>query len=344
MTADRQLTIVEALREALTQEMRLDPNVFLMGEDLQIGSGFQVTLGMVDEFGPERIRDTPIVETGFTGAAIGAALIGMRPIIEYQFGDFIFCAMDQIVNQAAKLRYMSGGQVSVPMVIRVPTGASGRAAQHTQSIEGYFLHVPGLRLVAPATPYDAKGMMISAIRDNNPVLFFEHKMLYGSKGRDTFKGDLLKMAVPEKPYLVPLGKAAIRRKGDHLTIVGLLLTVHTALEAADRLTADGIQAEVIDLRSLSPLDMETVIRSIAKTGRILIAEEGPRTGGWSAEVAAGIASEAIGYLDAPILRVTAPDVPVPFSPVLENAVIPGVEKIVNAAQELVHPHLENDSG
>jgi acetoin:2,6-dichlorophenolindophenol oxidoreductase subunit beta len=335
--SERQLTIVEALREALTQEMRRDPSVFLMGEDLQIGSGFQVTKGLVDEFGPERIRNTPIVETGFTGAAIGASLVGMRPVIEYQFGDFIYCAADQLINQAAKLRYMSNGQVSVPIVVRIPTGAAGRAAQHSQSIEGSFYHIPGLKLVAPATPYDAKGLMISAIRDPDPVLFFEHKLLYGSKGRAVLESDLLKMDVPEELYSLPLGQANIVREGTDVTIVGLLLTVHLALQAARQLVTDRVSAEVIDLRTLTPLDIETIERSVQKTGRLVIAEEGPITGGWGAEIAARIAGDAMDYLDAPIERVAAPDVPIPFSPTLEAAVVPTAERIRSAVLCLVQP-------
>ncbi|MGA2111633.1 MAG: alpha-ketoacid dehydrogenase subunit beta [Anaerolineales bacterium] len=333
----RRLTMVEALREALSEEMRRDASVFLMGEDLQIGGGFQVTLGLVDEFGPERVRNTPLAETGFTGAAIGAALVGMRPVIEYQYGDFIFCAMDQLVNEAAKLRYMSGGQVSVPIVVRVPTGASGRAAQHAQSLEGHFLHVPGLKLVLPATPYDAKGLLIASLRDNNPVLFFEHKLLYGTQGRDTAESPLLHTEVPEGSYTVDLGRAHVVREGGDVSIVATLLMVHRSLEAAEGLAADGIEAEVIDLRTLVPLDVATILRSVEKTGRLVVAEEGPRTGGWGAEVAARVASEGVGYLNAPIERVAGPDVPVPFSPPLEAAVVPSAEQICNAVLQLMQP-------
>jgi pyruvate/2-oxoglutarate/acetoin dehydrogenase E1 component len=324
MKREPTLTLVEALREALREEMQRDEGIFLMGEDVRIGGDFTVTRGLVDEFGPERVLDTPISETGFTGAAIGAALLGMRPVIEYQYGDFIFCAMDQIVNEAAKLRYMSGGQVQVPLLIRVPTGASGRGAQHAHSIEDFFVHLSGVKLVAPAIPYDAKGLLKSAIRHDDPVLFFEHKLLYGVQGQ-----------VPEEDYTIPLGTADVKRVGSDVTIVAHLLMLHQALAAANELVAEGIEVEVIDPRTLVPLDQETIIASVKKTGRLVVVEEGNVTGGWAAEVVALVNTGAFDYLDAPIRRVAAPDTPIPFSPVLEQAVIPNKEWIKCAIRELL---------
>lgn len=336
----RQISISEAIREALREEMLRDETVFLMGEDIGIEGGFGgpfgVTKGLSEEFGHERVRDTPISESAIIGTAIGVALLGMRPVVEVQYGDFIFCAMDQVVNQAAKLRYMSGGKVKVPVVIRIPTGATRRGAQHAQSPEAFFVHVPGLKVAAPCTPYDAKGLLKTAIRDNNPVLFFEHKRLYGGKGYRGVRGGLeVVSAVPEEEYLIPFGQADIKREGDDVTIVAKLLMVHRSLSVAQKLGAEGIGLEIIDPRTLVPFDRETVIKSVRKTGRLIIVEEDTKTGGWGAEVAATISEEAIDYLDAPIKRVSALDTPIPASPPLEDYVIPNEERIIRAVKETV---------
>jgi len=336
----RKLTIAEAIREALIEEMRRDPTVFLIGEDIGIPGGwggpFTVTQGLAEKFGPERVIDTPISETGIIGVAIGSAMMGLRPVAEVQYGDFLFCAMDQIANQAAKLRYMSGGQVKIPLVVRVPTGATGRGAQHAQSLEGLFIHIPGLKVVAPSTPYDAKGLLKSSIRDDNPVLFFEHKLLYGSKGaRKERAGIEVLGEVPEEEYTIPLGVADVKRIGRDVTIVAKLLMLHRALEAAEELSKEGIEVEVIDPRTLVPFDKETVINSVKKTNRLLIVDEGPRTGGWAAEVASTVIEEAMDYLDTPIRRLCTYDVPIPFSPVLENYVIPSKDKIIQTVREML---------
>jgi pyruvate dehydrogenase E1 component beta subunit len=335
----RKITIAEAIREALREEMLRDESVFLIGEDIGIEGGFGgpfgVTKGLAEEFGHERVRDTPISESAIIGVAIGAAAMGMRPVAEVQYGDFIFCAMDQVVNQAAKLRYMSGGQVKVPMVIRIPTGATGRGAQHAQSPEAFFIHVPGLKIAVPCTPYDAKGLLKTAIRDDNPVLFFEHKLLYGGEGYRAMGGLNLVGAVPEEEYLIPFGVADIKREGDDVTILAKLLMVHRSITAAEELEKEGISAEVIDPRTLVPFDKETVIKSVKKTGRLIIVEEDTKTGGWGAEVAAIVAEEAIDYLDAPIKRVSTPDTPIPASPTLESYVIPNKERIIEAVKEIV---------
>jgi pyruvate dehydrogenase E1 component beta subunit len=261
--------------------------------------------------------------------------MGMRPVAEVQYGDFIFCAMDQIVNQAAKMRYMSGGQVKVPMVVRIPTGASGRGAQHAQSPEGFFIHVPGLKVVAPSTPYDAKGLLKTAIRDDNPVLFFEHKLLYGSKGYRAEKGGLeLVSDIPDEEYLIPFGVADVKRRGEDVTIVAKLLMVHKSYAAAEKLEKEGISVEVIDPRTLVPFDNQTILKSLEKTGRLVIVEEDTKRGGWGAEIAAMIAEEAIDYLDAPIKRVSAMDTPIP-SPPLEKYVIPDEERIIKAVKEIL---------
>ena len=328
----RTLTIVEAMREAVAQEMERDPSVFILGEDVRVGGSFLFTLGLVSRFGPERIMDMPISEVGFVGMAIGAAIQGMRPIVDFQYGEFVLEAYSQIVQEATKLNYMSGGQVKIPIVLQCPTGASGRGAQHANSVEGYFFHVPGLKIVTPATPYDAKGLLISAIRDDNPVLFLVHKHTYGSKGRVLVQSAVATGHVPPEPYTIPLGLADIKREGSDVTVVANLLMLHRALSAADELAQEGISVEVIDLRTLVPLDTDTVCRSVAKTGRLVIVEEDPRRGGWGAEVAAVVADEAIGYLDAPIKRVAAPDVPIPFSPPLEASVVPDVARIKDAVR------------
>jgi len=330
--------MAEAIREALREEMLRDEKVFLIGEDIGIEKGFGgpfgVTKGLSEEFGHERVRDTPISESAIIGVAIGAAMMGMRPVAEVQYGDFIFCAMDQVVNQAAKLRYMSGGQVKIPMVIRIPTGATGRGAQHAQSPEAFFIHVPGLKVAAPSSPYDAKGLLKTAIRDDNPVLFFEHKLLYGSKGYRSERGGIEVVGeVPEEEYLIPFGVADVKRRGDDVTILAKLIMVHKSLVAAKKLEEEGISVEIIDPRTLVPFDKETLINSIKKTGRLVIVEENTKRGGWGAEVAAIIAEEAIDYLDAPIKRVSTMDTPIPAPP-LESYVLPDEEQIIKAVKEI----------
>jgi len=339
------MTIAEALRQAIREEMRRDERVFCIGEDIGISGGFggafTVTLGLSDEFGhggldpSGRILDTPISETGLAGVAIGAAMSGLRPIADVQYGDFLFCMMDQLANQAAKMIYMSGGTIKMPLVMRAPVGATARGAQHAQSLEAFFTHIPGLKVLAPSTAYDAKGLLKSAVRDENPVLIFEHKLLYGSKGARTEKGALSPVGeVPEEEYLVPIGKGIVRREGSDVTIVGKLLTVYRALAAAELLAEDGIQAEVIDPRTLVPLDKELILASVRKTGRLVVVEEDNRTGGWAGDIAAMVAEEAFFYLDAPIKRVSAPDTPAPFAPVMEQFYVPSAERVVSAVKSL----------
>jgi pyruvate dehydrogenase E1 component beta subunit len=335
----RQISISEAIREALREEMLRDEAVFLIGEDIGIEGGFGgpfgVTKGLAEEFGHDRVFDTPISESAIIGVAIGAAMMNMRPVAEVQYGDFIFCAMDQVVNQAAKLRYMSGGQVKIPLVIRIPTGATGRSAQHAQSPESFFMNVPGLKVAAPCTPYDAKGLMKTAIRDDNPVLFFEHKLLYGGKGyRAMSGGPEVTSDVPVDEYTIPFGVADVKREGDDLTIVAKLLMVHKALSAAEKLDKEGISVEVIDPRTLVPFDKQTVINSIRKTGRLVIAEEEPKRGSWGSDVAAMVAEEAIDCLDAPIKKVSAVDTPIPAPP-LESYVLPNETHIIEAVRAML---------
>jgi pyruvate/2-oxoglutarate/acetoin dehydrogenase E1 component/TPP-dependent pyruvate/acetoin dehydrogenase alpha subunit len=334
----RRLSVAEALREGIAEEMRRDPRVFCMGEDIAVpggwGGAFTVTLGLEREF-PDRMLNTPIAELGFFGAGVGAAIVGQRPIVDVQYGDFLFLAMDQIVNNAAKLRYMSGGEAAVPLVMRAPIGATGRGAQHAQSLERYFIGVPGLKVVAASNAYDAKGLLKAAVRDDNPVLLFEHKLLYGSKGARAEPGAVDATSdVPVGDYTVPLDRAALRREGSHVTVLGWLLMLHYSLQAAERLAADGIDAEVIDVRSLAPIDYETIGASVRKTGRVVIVEEGPITGGVSAELAAGIMERLGEHLLAPVVRVASPDVPVPFTPVLEDAYRPDVPRIVAGIRSL----------
>jgi pyruvate dehydrogenase E1 component beta subunit len=317
--------------------MERDPRVFCIGEDIGVeggfGGAFTVTLGLSEEFGHDRIMDTPISEVGIAGVAIGAAMAGLRPIADVQYGDFLFCMMDQLANQAAKMTYMSGGTVCVPMVMRAPVGSTRRGSQHAQSLEAFFIHVPGLKVVAPSTAYDAKGLLKSAVRDPNPVLVFEHKLLYGSKGPRSEKGALSPIGeVPAEEYLVPIGEGIVRRKGTDVTIVGKLLTMYRALEAAEQLEAEGISAEVIDPRTLVPLDKELILESVRKTGRLVIVEEDNLTGGWAADIAAIVAEEAFFYLDAPIKRVSAPDTPAPFAPVMDEFYVPSVERVVQAVK------------
>ena len=322
----REITYLEAAREALVQEMRRDPEVFLMGEDVgAYGGAFGVSRGMLEEFGPERIRETPISEAAIAGAATGAALMGLRPVMEIMFMDFITISMNQLVNQAAKIRFMFGGKASIPMVVRAPAGSgTGAAAQHCQSLEALFMNVPGIKVVAPSTPYDVKGLLVASIRDNNPVVFMEHKLLYRTKG-----------PVPEELYTIPLGRATVKREGRDLTVVAYSIMVPRALEAAEQLAAEGIEIEVVDPRSLKPLDKETIVQSVCKTGRVLIVHEAPVTGGVGGELAAVIAgSEAFDYLDAPIRRLAGRDVPIPYNRTLERAAVPQVEDIVATARAL----------
>ena len=337
----RQMTMAEALRDGLRLAMRQDASVFLIGEDIGIpggfGGGFTVTLGLSEEFGHQRVMDTPISEIAIIGAAVGAALAGMRPVAEMQYGDFVFCGMDQVINQAAKMHYMSNGQYSVPLVLRLPVGATSRGAQHAQSSEAYFMHTPGLKVACPSNPYDAKGMLLASIWDNNPVIFLEHKLLYGGKGGRKEKGSIDPvMEVPESIYTVPLGPAAKRREGSDVTILANMLMVHRALEAASILEQEGISAEVIDVRCLAPLEMETLEDSAKKTTRVLIVEEDNSSGGWGAEVAARLGNSVFYYLDAPITRLAAPDIPVPCAPSLENAYLPSVDQIVLKVKELLY--------
>jgi pyruvate dehydrogenase E1 component beta subunit len=327
-TGTRVLTYAEALNEALREEMRRDPAVFVMGEDVAVWGGggiFGVTRGLVEEFGTERVRDTPISEEAIAAVAIGAAATGSRPVAEIMYVDFIGLAMEPIVNQAAKLRYMFGGKAKVPVVIRAQEGAGrGNAAQHSQSLEAWFCHIPGLKVVTPSTPADAKGLLKSAIRDDNPVIFLEHKVLYFSKGH-----------VPEGDYTVPLGVADIRRVGQHVTVVGVHTMVGKALLAAEQLAAEGIELEVIDPRTLVPLDEETIINSVKKTGRLIVSHEAYTRGGYGAEIITRVIEAAFDYLDAPPVRVCARDVPVPYSAVLETAALPQVDDLVVAARALV---------
>ena len=334
-TKTRQLTIVQALREAVREEMNRDEDVFVLGEDIRIGGSFLFTLGLLDEYGPDRVINTPISEAGFVGLAIGAAIQGMRPIIDFQYGDFLFTAFDQIVQQATKLRYMSGGQVKIPLVFQMPTGASGRGAQHANTMETFFFHIPGLKIVTPATPYDAKGLFKAAIRDDNPVLFCVHKHLYGSKGRPLAKSSVSQGHVPEEAYVIPLGEADIKHAGTDITVVANSIMLHRALNVAEALANEGVSVEVIDPRCLVPFDVDTVIESVKKTSRLVIVEESNERGGWGAQLAADVAGKAIGYVDAPIRRVAAPDVPIPFAPVLEKAVIPDEAQIRSAILELM---------
>ena len=325
----REITYADAIREAMCEEMRRDPTVFILGEDIGVyGGAFGVTKGMLAEFGEERVRDTPLSECAIAGAAVGAAVTGMRPIAEIMFSDFITIAMDQLVNQGAKIHYQFGGQVSVPMVLRTPGGSgTGAAEQHSQSLEAWVCHVPGLKVVIPSTPADAKGLLKSAIRDPNPVVFIEQKLLYRQKGP---------VPEPGADELIPLGKADVKRKGRDLTIVTYGRMVPRSLEAAAKLSSEGIEVEVIDIRSLVPLDRECIIESVKKTGKVMIVHEACQTGGFGGELAAVIAdSEAFFHLDAPIRRVAGLDVPIPYNPVLEANVVPTLERIIREARDLV---------
>jgi acetoin:2,6-dichlorophenolindophenol oxidoreductase subunit beta len=323
----REITYLEAVREAMSQEMRQNEDVFILGEDIGVyGGAFGVTRGMIEEFGPERVRNTPISEAAIAGAAVGSALTGMRPILELQFSDFITIAMDQMVNQAAKTRYMFGGKGKVPMVLRTPAGSgTGAAAQHSQSLEAWMAHIPGLKVIQPSTAYDAKGLLKAAIEDDNPVIFYEHKLLYKTSSD-----------VPEEPYKIEIGKADIKREGTDVTIVATAVMVQKALDAAAQLEKEGISVEVIDPRTIVPLDKETIINSVKKTGRLIVVHEAVQRGGIGGEISSVIAeSEAFDYLDAPIKRLGGKEVPIPYNPKLEKAAIPQVEDILLAVKDTV---------
>ena len=334
------LSIAEALRKAIHDEMARDPNVFCIGEDIGIpggfGGAFTVTLGLEKDF-RDRMIDTPISEIGIFGYACGAAVMGMRPIADVQYGDFLFCAMDQVANEIAKLRYMSGGKLKVPIVMRAPVGVTGRGSQHAQNLEPYFISCPGLKVVAPATAYDAVGLLRAAVRDDDPVLMFEHKLLYGSKGPRQEPGSVdASSEIPDKDYIVPIGSGIIRREGKDATIVASLLMMHFSLQAAEILAKEGIDCEVIDPRTLWPLDIDLILGSVKKTGRAVIVEESPKQGGLGAEIGMQIAENIPDYLLAPITRVAAPNTPAPFSPVMEKFYIPQPERIASAIRKLVN--------
>ena len=322
---EREITFAEAVREALAEEMRRDPRVFIIGEDVaEAGTPFKVLSGLVEEFGKDRVIDTPISEPGFSGIGVGAAMTGMRPVVDLMFGDFITLAMDQIVNQAAKVHYMSGGKLKVPMVFRTTLGATRRsAAQHSQSLHAWVSHVPGLKVVLPSTPYDAKGLLKTAIRDDNPVVFFEDKLMFKMTG-----------PVPADDYTIPFGVADVKRKGTDITIVGTSSMVQIALGAAKMLNEIGISAEVIDPRTTFPLDKQTIIESAKKTSRAIVVDEGYERYGVTAELASIIADGAFYYLDAPVKRMGAMDVPVPFSPVLEDLTVPTEQSVFEMAKQL----------
>ncbi|MBI2877113.1 MAG: alpha-ketoacid dehydrogenase subunit beta [Candidatus Tectomicrobia bacterium] len=322
----REISYAEALNEVLREEMKRDPTIFVAGEDVgAFGGVFGVTRGLLEEFGEDRVRDTPITEAAIVGCAIGAAATGMRPVIEMMFMDFMGVCLDQIVNQAAKMRYMFGGKARLPIVLRACCGAGvSAAAQHSQSLEAWFTHTPGLKVVMPSTPADAKGLLRSAIADDNPVIFLEHKLLYGKKG-----------PVPEGDYTIPLGVADVKRPGQHVTLISWSRMVDLCLSAAGSLAQEGIEAEVIDLRTLTPLDKSSLFASVEKTGKVVIVHEACLTGGYGGEVAALIADQAFDCLDAPIKRVAAPDIPVPFSPALERHYIPDAAQVLRAVREIL---------
>lgn len=322
----REITFSQAVNEALVEEMHRDEHVFIIGEDVaEAGTPFKVLAGLVDEFGTERIIDSPISEAGITGLCVGAAMTGMRPVVDIMFGDFLTLTMDQMVNQAAKIHYMSGGKLRVPMVMRTTLGATRRsAAQHSQSLHAWVSHIPGLKVVLPSTPYDAKGLLKSAIRDNNPVVFFEDKLSFQLKG-----------PVPEGEYTIPLGVADVKREGDDITLVGTSSMVDIALDAADQLAEIGISAEVVDPRTMVPLDAETLIASAKKTSRVIVIDEGYEQYGTTAEIASVIADGAFYYLDAPVKRMGAMNVPIPFSPNLEDITVPDADRVTETAKSLL---------
>ena len=322
----REITYREALREGLREEMRRDESVFLLGEDIaEFGGSYKVTQGLFEEFGPDRVRNTPISEAAIAGASLGAALLGMRPVAEYMYIDFSLLALDQIANQIAKARYMFGGKAKAALVIRTQGGA-GRSSgpHHAQSLEAWFCHIPGLKVVMPSTPYDVKGLIKASIRDDDPIIFIEHKLLYNEKG-----------SVPDEEYLIPIGKADIKREGKDVTIVATSLMVTKTLNAAERLARDGIEAEVLDPMTLVPLDEESILQSVRKTGRLVIVHEACKRAGYGAEIAAIVAEKALYDLDAPIKRVAAFNTPIPFAPKLEDFVIPDEQAIINEVRELL---------
>jgi pyruvate/2-oxoglutarate/acetoin dehydrogenase E1 component len=318
------MMIANAINNALKLEMERDPNIYLAGEDVSVGV-FGVTKGLIEQFGEKRVRDTPITESAIIGSAVGAAVCGLRPVVELMFIDFVGVCLDQIFNQAAKMKYMFGGKARLPIVVRTMYGAGGGgAAQHSQSLEAWFMHVPGLKVVMPSTPYDAKGLLISSIRDDNPVIFMEHKGIYFIDGE-----------VPEEAYTIPLGQADIKREGQDVTVVATGRMVHLSLDVAEKLSSEGISIEVVDPRTLSPLDEETILESVKKTSRLVIVHEEVKFAGSGAEIAAIVAEKAFDYLDAPIIRVGAPFTPVPFSPVLEKEFIPNEDKIIQAIKTVM---------
>ncbi|GIN23065.1 alpha-ketoacid dehydrogenase subunit beta [Siminovitchia fordii] len=324
----RQITYSEAIKEAMCQEMRKNDDVFIMGEDIGVyGGAFGLTNGMIEEFGPERVRNTPISEAAISGCAVGAAMTGMRPILEIQFSDFIVIAMDNIVNQAAKMRYMFGGKAKVPLVVRLPSGSgAGFAAQHSQSLEAWMTHIPGLKVVQPSSAYDAKGLMKAAIKDDNTVLFYEHKLLYNAKGE-----------VPEEDYEIPLGEADVKRDGTDITIIATGIMVSRSLEAAKQLEEEGISVEIIDPRTLVPLDTKTILESVKKTSRVLVVYEAVKRGGYGAEIASMIAeSDVFDYLDAPIRRLGGVATPIPYNPKLEQAAVPQIDDIVQECRKIMN--------
>jgi acetoin:2,6-dichlorophenolindophenol oxidoreductase subunit beta len=329
MPDGRLITYAAALNEALREEMARDASIFLLGEEIGIwgdgGGVFGVTKGLAKEFGPERVRDTPISEEGIVAVAVGAATTGMRPVVELMYGDFLPLAMDPLVNQAAKLRYMFGGQAQVPMVLRSNVGAGGgKAAQHSQSLETWIMHVPGIKLVMPSTPYDAKGLLKTAIRDNNPVVFLEHKLLYFTKG-----------VVPESDYTIPFGVASIRRSGKDCTVVAMQAMLNMALSVADKLAEESVELEVIDPRTLVPLDIDTIVESVSRTNRLVICHEATERGGWAGEIAMQVMERVFDLLDGPIVRVCGQNVPMPYSASLEEQVIPRQENLMNAVRQLL---------
>jgi pyruvate dehydrogenase E1 component beta subunit len=325
-TDTREISLAQAVNEALAEELRRDPTVFVIGEDVaEAGTPFKVLSGLVEEFGAERVLDSPISEAGISGIGLGAAMTGMRPVVDIMFGDFMTLVMDQVVNQAAKVHYMSGGRLKAPLTVRTTLGATRRsAAQHSQSLHAWVAHVPGLKVALPSTPYDAKGLLKSAIRDDGPVVMFEDKMMFATKG-----------PVPEGEYTLPFGVADVKRAGDDLTLIATSSMVYVALEAAEELARVGVSAEVIDPRTLVPLDREALVDSVRKTGRAIVLDEGHRSFGASAELAALVAEGAFYHLDAPVLRAAAMDVPIPFSPVLEDQTVPTAESVFELAKSLV---------